>query len=260
MTTLSDADSLARIAALRASHDRLQSVVAPLTAEQVQSGSYASEWTIAQVLSHLGSGAQINTLILDAGLNGQDAPQQEEFQAIWAVWDAKTPDEQAADVLPANEILVQKIEALTADQRATAKFSLWSGPADIGGFAASRLGEHAVHVWDVEVAIDPSATIPAPAAGIVLEGAGLIVGFTGKPVPAARIHVTTTDPAREYALTIGEKAALEPWDGGESTAELTLPAEAFLRLLYGRLDADHTPALTATGIELDTLRTAFPGF
>jgi uncharacterized protein (TIGR03083 family) len=258
MTTTSDAE--ARIAALRASHDRLRSVVEPLTAEQVRAGSYASEWTIAQVLSHLGSGAEINTLILEAGLTGQDAPAQEAFQAIWAVWDAKSPDQQAADVLPVNETLVQKVEALTAEQRATAKFALWSGPSDIGGFAASRLGEHAVHVWDVEVVIDPSATIPPEAAGIILEGAPLLVGFTGKPAPPGRIHVTTVDPGREYALVIGEKAALEPWDGGESTAELALPAEAFLRLIYGRLDADHTPPVTATGIELDTLRGVFPGF
>jgi uncharacterized protein (TIGR03083 family) len=258
MTNTSDAE--ARITALRASHDRLRSVVDSLTPEQVRAGSYASEWTIAQVLSHLGSGAQINTLILEAGLTGQDAPAQEAFQAVWAVWDAKTPEEQAADVLLADEILVQKVEALTPAQRDTAKFALWSGPADIGGFAASRLGEHAVHVWDVEVAIDPSATIPAPAAGIVLEGAGLIAGFTSKPAPEGRIHVTTTDPAREFALTTGEKATLEPWDGGEGTGELGLPAEAFLRLIYGRLDAEHTPPVTATGIELDTLRTVFPGF
>jgi hypothetical protein len=29
---------------------------------------------------------------------------------------------------------------------------------------------------------------------------------------------------------------------------------------YGRLDADHTPALTVTGVDLDDPRRAFPGF
>ena len=41
---------------------------------------------------------------------------------------------------------------------------------------------------------------------------------------------------------------------------IELPAEALLRLFYGRLDPAHTPAYTADGIELDRLREVFPGF
>ena len=39
------------------------------------------------------------------------------------------------------------------------------------------------------------------------------------------------------------------------------PAEAFLRLVYGRLDPDHTPAvdLDAADVTLDELRRTFPG-
>jgi uncharacterized protein (TIGR03083 family) len=250
----------ARIEALRASHDRLRAVVEPLTGEQVRAGGYPSEWSVAQVLSHLGSGAEINGLIFDAGVNGAEAPKQEAFQAIWAVWDAKSPDEQAADALKADALLVEKVEALDADQRASISFAVWSGPTDAGGFAASRLSEHAVHVWDVEVVFDPSATVLPEAVGIVLDVAKGLVGFTGKPGPAGRIHVTTTGPDREYALVLGEKVALEPWAGGESTGQLALPAEALLRLVYGRLDPEHTPPVTADGVELDALRAVFPGF
>ena len=46
----------------------------------------------------------------------------------------------------------------------------------------------------------------------------------------------------------------------DATATLRLPGEAFVRLLYGRLDPGHTPAsVEATGIELGTLRHSFPG-
>jgi uncharacterized protein (TIGR03083 family) len=252
---MTDTDS--RVTALRASHDRLRAVVGPLTPEQLRGRGYPSEWTIAQVLSHIGSGAEINGLIFDAAVAGAEAPKPEAFQAVWDVWNAKSPDAQAADALTSDAVLVEKIETL-ADPTVT--FSIWSGPADVGGFAASRLGEHAVHVWDVEVVIDPAATIAPAAAEIILAGVAPLVGFTGKPGPAGRIHVTTTDPAAQYALVLGEKTALEPWDGGAATGTLTLPAEAFLRLLYGRLDADHTPPLAAEGIALDTLRATFPGF
>jgi hypothetical protein len=48
---------------------------------------------------------------------------------------------------------------------------------------------------------------------------------------------------------------------GQEVAELTMPAAALLRLSYGRLDADHTPAaITAEPADLDRLRAIFPGF
>lgn len=56
------------ISALRHSHDRLRAAVEPLGLDQLEQRSYASEWSIAQVLSHLGSQAEIFGLFLDAGL------------------------------------------------------------------------------------------------------------------------------------------------------------------------------------------------
>src|SRR3954470_21277579 len=47
------------IAALRANHDVLAELVPTLSEEQLMSASGATEWTVAQALSHLGSGAEI---------------------------------------------------------------------------------------------------------------------------------------------------------------------------------------------------------
>ena len=41
--------------------------------------------------------------------------------------------------------------------------------------------------------------------------------------------------------------------------DLELPAEAFARLIYGRLDPDHTPAFTGTEELMDVLRQTYPG-
>src|SRR5215469_12017337 len=56
------------IATLRQSHDRLDKLVRSLTPEQVRAQSYDTEWSIAQVLSHLGSGAEIALLTLPGAL------------------------------------------------------------------------------------------------------------------------------------------------------------------------------------------------
>ena len=74
------------ISALRHSHDRLRASVQPLGSDQLAQRSYPSEWTIAQVLSHLGSQAEIFGLILEAGLAGQEPPTREEFDTRYPDW------------------------------------------------------------------------------------------------------------------------------------------------------------------------------
>ena len=78
------------------------------------------------------------------------------------------------------------------------------------------------------------------------------------------MRVSTTGPERQFILETGEAVTLTPADG-ESTpelglSELRLPAEAFVRLVYGRMDEAHTPPVESAGVELDELRPIFPGF
>jgi len=74
------------------------------------------------------------------------------------------------------------------------------------------------------------------------------------------VRVTTTDPHRDFTITLGPQVSLEPRGDATTTATLVLPAEALIRLIYGRLDPTVTPPLTISGIELDDLRRTFPGF
>jgi hypothetical protein len=70
--------------------------------------------------------------------------------------------------------------------------------------------------------------------------------------------VATTSPERSVTVELTPGGlALTP---GAATAspDVELPAEAFARLVYGRLDAEHTPAV-ARGSALDILRRLFPG-
>src|SRR5260221_808826 len=106
------------ISALRHSHGRLRAAVEPLSPDQLEQRSYASEWSIAQVLSHLGSQAEIFGLFLDAGLTGQDPPGREQFEPIWDSWNGKSPQAQASDALRPDQAPLGRFESLDADQRA----------------------------------------------------------------------------------------------------------------------------------------------
>ena len=97
------------------------------------------------------------------------------------------------------------------------------------------------------------------AAALVIDNLDLMARFTARPTGAPRtITITTTEPDRGFTIDLtADGVQLSPTSPAPA-ADLTLPSEGFTRLVYGRLDADHTPA----GVEGDhvaILRQIFPG-
>jgi uncharacterized protein (TIGR03083 family) len=249
------------ISALRHSHDRLRANVEPLGAEQLTAPSYCSDWPIAQVVSHLGSQAEIFGLWVDAGLNGQDPPGRDEFVPVWDRWNAKSPQAKAADGLRADEATLERFESLDADEQARLSLHVFGMDLDAVGLARMRFSEHAVHTWDIAVTLDPAATLAPDAVALLVDTLDQLVARAGKPDGKQRkVRVLTSDPDRRFTLETGEAITLTPSDGEPGLPELRLPAEAFIRLLYGRLDPDHTPPAESTGVDLAELRQLFPGF
>jgi uncharacterized protein (TIGR03083 family) len=256
------------IATLRESHERLAGLAQPMTAEQVRGQSYCRDWSNAQVLSHLGSGAEIALVTLPGALGESEPVGREAFGPIWDKWNAKSPDQQAADALASDEKHIQTLEALTDEQLAAIDMDFFGMMRlDAAGMVRMRLGEHVLHTWDLAVMRDPAATVQADAAELLIDNVPqFLAPRLGKPLPepfAARI--TTVNPDRDYLLTSGESVKMENWPGDFSgDAEIphvTMPAEALLRLAYGRLDADHTPSSVSGDADtLDKLRAIFPGF
>ena len=252
------------IDALRHSHDTLRGLAEPLTTDQLEQRSYDQDWSIAQVLSHLGSQAEVFGLWLDAGLSGQDPPGREEFPPIWDAWNSRGPQAQAADSLQANEALIERFESLDAGQQERFRLAMFGMDLDMAGLLRMRLGEHAVHTWDVAVALDPAATVAPDAVTLLVDTLGQLAARAGQPDGVKRrVRVTTSSPQRDFLLESGETVTLVPLPDGERDeplAELWLPAEALVRLTYGRLDPAHTPPVEAEGVDLGELRRVFPGF
>jgi uncharacterized protein (TIGR03083 family) len=247
-----------RLHALGLSVARLRSIVEPLTADQVSTPAYPSEWTVADVLSHVGSGAVIQLARLDAGLAGRTLA-DDFVNPIWDEWNAKSPEAKVTDGLAADRASVERLASLNDDERARAKIVLGPIELDFAGLVGFRLNEHALHTWDVEVVFDSSAAVPPEAARFVVDNLALIVGFVGKPTGAEHdVHIRTTEPDRNLTLALGPKALSLGAADGSHEPDLELPAEAFVRLVYGRLDPDHTPPVRGRA-DLDELRRAFPG-
>jgi uncharacterized protein (TIGR03083 family) len=240
---------------LESSVARLRDLVARLAPEQLRAQAYPSEWTVADALSHIGSGAEIFGNRVAEALGGSEVA----VQPIWDAWNAKDPDAKAADALSADQALIERLRALTDAQRE--HFTVAMGPMTLGypEFLRFRLAEHVLHTWDIAVVFDPGAGLAPDAVDAVLPILPTIARFSGKPTGSVTdVRIGTTAPERQFVVGLGiDGVTVAPDSGG--APELELPAEAFVRLVYGRLDRDHTPAFDGPEVTLDELRRAFPG-
>ncbi len=258
-------DPRAWIATLRNSHERLVSLVEPLSPEQLRGRSYCTDWSVAQVLSHIGSGAEIALMMLPGALGQGEPPSREAFQPVWDVWNAKSPDDQAADSLAWDEKQVQALEQLSDDDLAGISMPFFGMQLDSIGMIRLRLGEHAMHTWDVAVTRDPAATVSADAVSLLIDNVPQFLAprLGRAPDVAFRARIRSTGPDRDYLLIAADPVSMADWpgDGGGADFEVSMPSEALLRLAYGRLDPGHTPPeVVADPADLDRLRKVFPGF
>ncbi|MFF1611536.1 maleylpyruvate isomerase family mycothiol-dependent enzyme [Amycolatopsis sp. NPDC058278] len=249
------------ITALRSEHDTLADLARGLTDDQLAAPSGAAEWTVAQALSHLGSGAEIGRapLVRAAG----ETVAAEENQTIWARWDGSAPRVQAEGFLEHNGRWLETVEALTPEQRSSLTVDLGFLPEPVPLVTAlgMRLSEVANHSWDVRVAFDSGAGVDAGSAAVLVDlmtgPLGFMLSFLAKPAELAN-PVSVAVPGA--GLVIDD--AVTVVDHLESpSATFTGPAEAFIRLLSGRLKAPYDKDVTVEGaVTLDELRRVFPGF
>ncbi|MGH3684745.1 MAG: maleylpyruvate isomerase family mycothiol-dependent enzyme [Pseudonocardiaceae bacterium] len=256
------------ITALRTGHDEFAALVGGLTPDELTQPSAAAEWDVSQVLSHLGSGAEIGLATLEAALEGTGSPGPEFNQRVWARWNAMTPSEHAEGFLRADETLVKRYESLDDTTRAQLQVDLTflPEPVDLATAAAMRLIEFTYHAWDIRVMSDPAAVLAPAAVELLLDPVGRFIGFLGHPDTLdgrpVTLTVQTTEPDRSFGLDLSDAVTVVD-TAGQPSGVLTAPAEAWLRLVAGRLTPPHTPptvVLTSDTLTLDDLRRVFPGY
>lgn len=248
--------------ALEAGQRTLVANAEPLAEDELIGASYCKDWNIAQVLSHLGSASESFRLYFDAGLAKSDPPGQEAIVPIWDRWNAMTPEEQRRELLAASAAFIEHVNAVPAGQLASFQMQLFGMDIDAARLLGMRLAESAVHTWDIVVMSDPSAMLAADAVDDMIDHLGDLARWSGKADGGPmEVEIVTTDPIRFFRLSVKDSVSLVPSTSDHATATLHLPSEALVRLAYGRLDPEHTPAsVEAEGVDLDAVRAVFPGF
>lgn len=239
--------------ALRAEHDSLAGLQ-PLSDVQLAAQSGASEWTVAAVLSHLGSGAEINrrAIAKAAGEAVSDEPNEQ----IWARWDGSSPAEQAAAFVEHDAAYLRT--AAAQHETLVVDLGFLPEPVPLIVPVAMRLNEVANHSWDVRVGLDPSAEVLPTSAPVIVElfegPLAFLLGFAAKPDQVSS-PVRLAVPGGGVVIDGGVSVVSSPPE--DPTASLAGPPGATVRLLSGRLRAGDT---VSGNVTLDELRRVFPGY
>jgi uncharacterized protein (TIGR03083 family) len=246
---------------LRHSHDQLVELTKALDVDALERQSACTEWSVAQVMSHLGSQAEIFFLILRAGLSGDPGPSSEAFPPIWNAWNERSAEAQVRDSSEMNEGFVKELESL--DDKALEDFHVhaFNMEIDVLTLFRLRLSEHAVHSWDVAVTFLPAVAISPSAVDLIIDSAVESVVRVGKPTEQPHvIHIQTHEPQRDLAL-MTNGVRIVPWSEQTSDATLGISAEELIRLVYGRIrKADLTHAeFIGDAFSFGGLLAIFPG-
>ena len=150
------------------------------------------------MLSHLGSFAVIMQCRLDDALAGRETP-DDAPPAVWDTWNTKTAAAKRDDVLNTGTDRRRPPGAVTADERGRFTFAMGSMTFGFDFFLGLHVDGPAMRTWDIEIASDRSATIPAALASPVVDTLELTAPLTATPTgDTAAMSVLTTAPDHGY--------------------------------------------------------------
>ena len=242
--------------ALRRSHQDLVTFAESVPPAGRTRRSYCTEWTVAQVYSHLGAGAEIGLANLRAALASTEPADN---RKIWQRWDSLAPDQMISSFAIADARYLDALDALDLDDLGDVMVPIDVPirlPVDLT--MVLRLAEHALHSWDVHVAFDAGAEVDLRAAELLVDlyppeissmvATRLVAGRAG----GACLLIEIDSTPRTLVMTFADTVTLDsvkPGNEPACTGRLRLPAPgAWARLLTGRLDDDHLPSgITSTG-------------
>ena len=255
------------IAALRANHDELEEVVARLTPEQLTGPSGASEWTVAQVLSHLGSGAEI-TLATDRGRASRCEPpargQPDDLGPLGRRRARGAGGRVRRARRAARRDLLEALDAGAAralHRRPRASCRSRRPLSVASGCGSTRSPPTPGTPWPGSTTLPGRRGVRRAAARALRRGLGFLLGFSGKADQLA--EPTSWSPRRLRSCAIDDSVTVAAGAARDARPRtFTGPLEAAVRLLSGRLKPEFTPAgVEVTGnVSLDDLRSVFPGY
>jgi uncharacterized protein (TIGR03083 family) len=214
--------------------------------------SHCKGWAAKDVVAHLLLGGRMFGGAMRAAMDGTDMPpfDRARMEADRATL-AALPQEQALDEL--GELTAEQsafLDGLDAEAAARS-VTLPFGTLTMWQLAAVRLNEVAIHHWDVRAGATRDAEISPEAVPALSMMAGQRMGMLArgeKTDGTWQLDVSAPQGGALGApLTLrvqGDEVTVQPGPAQNPDARLVLDGDAFIRLVWGRLDL---PAAIASG-------------
>jgi uncharacterized protein (TIGR03083 family) len=250
------------VSALGAAYERLALLVNALGPDDLSLPSYEKGQTIAQMLAHLGTGAATGLAAIEAAASGRPPPRPGELEAIRDVWARRAPEHLASEMLAINKQYIQFLENMADDELAAFRMFLYIRNVDIISVLRPRLGELAIHAWDIQTMSEPAVLVDAEAVDFLVRDLAALPPWFGKPQGRTfRVQVTSENPECHYVIGVSQRVTvMSGKSAGDVDGHLTMPAEALVRLVFARLDPERTPEVKMVGkVALDDVRAIFSG-
>ena len=235
--------------------DRFETYLQGLDADGWLEQSYDTDWRVYDVVSHVASQSVIYLGFLATWFEGSPPMAQEQMQAVWDKFNALEASAMLPEFRKAKADYLVRIGALPGEA-GQKEIESFLGKAKAETMLALRLHEVALHSWDIYVARDRRATLPADVVNQLLP---IQLLMRGRRKPAAldgkRVHLRATDQPWQQLIDFrAEKPAVQ--EGSADGADLTLegPAEELCRVLAGRHHVPgSSPALNRHGASAQDL-------
>jgi uncharacterized protein (TIGR03083 family) len=224
--------------------------------------SYCADWLVFQVVSHLGSGARIGRMRLQAWTDHREPVSREEMQTVWSHFDSLRPNQMLAAYTEAAGEYLAEVAALPDDVGAR-EVDGFAGRRPLYGYQLSRLWELVCHAWDVYVARDRQARLAPDAVALL----ATLLQYVSIPVDQQRaaalaeqrVELRVIDSRLVYALDLsGQRPRLVPGPASSPTTVIEGPADELVRFVSGRhFVPGTTPLLRASSGDLAAVKRAF---
>lgn len=200
--------------------------------------SYCSDWLVFQVVSHISSGSRIAKMRLDNWVNGGPPITREAMQEVWGLFDSLGPGDMLHHYLKASGEYLAAEHSLS-DETGLQEVDGFAGKRPLQLYQLSRVWELATHSWDVYVARDRNARLPADAVDLLAAHLQNIFLPLDKQraegLKDMRPQFNLTGPNLSYSLDLGaERPRLSPGEDANATLVLEAPAEELCRFAFGR--------------------------
>ena len=205
------------------------------------SASWCEGWTIREVVAHLAEGVDRFTQQVRGALAGHPIEfSMAERDARRQVVKALPPPELINELKRRTGAFYEYLETLSTDQLTAATVPMAAGLTPPLSIAYLRLQEPAIHRWDILAPTTPDATLDPESAALLID---YVLGNAARQTrPEALAGLDATYRLRvegpsggAVAISCREGKATASRVDDAGTADLTLPTEALVRLLWGRM-------------------------